>query len=67
VSEATAQMFDPADPDRPVKAFLLEYQTPAIVAGKLLPTIRHQIYAPPDFRNKFMISNELPLKTPPEM
>jgi hypothetical protein len=22
VSEATAQMFDPADPDRPVKAFL---------------------------------------------
>jgi IS66 C-terminal element len=27
VSEATAQMFDPADPDRPVKAFLQEYQT----------------------------------------
>jgi len=26
VSEATAQMFDPADPDRPIKAFLLEYQ-----------------------------------------
>jgi hypothetical protein len=27
VSEATAQMFDPKDPDRPVKAFLQEYQT----------------------------------------
>jgi hypothetical protein len=27
VSDATAQMFDPADPDRPVKAFLQEYQT----------------------------------------
>jgi hypothetical protein len=27
VSEATAQMFDPNDPDRPVKAFLQEYQT----------------------------------------
>ena len=27
MSEATAQMFDPADPDRPVKAFLQEYQT----------------------------------------
>jgi hypothetical protein len=26
VSEATAQMFDPDDPDRPVKAFLQEYQ-----------------------------------------
>ncbi len=26
VSDATAQMFDPADPDRPVKAFLQEYQ-----------------------------------------
>jgi hypothetical protein len=23
--DATAQMFDPADPDRPVKAFLQEY------------------------------------------
>jgi hypothetical protein len=27
VSDATAQMFDPDDPDRPVKAFLQEYQT----------------------------------------
>jgi hypothetical protein len=27
LSDATAQMFDPADPDRPVKAFLQEYQT----------------------------------------
>jgi hypothetical protein len=27
VSEATAQMFDPNDPNRPVKAFLQEYQT----------------------------------------
>ena len=27
VSEATAQMFDPSDPDRPVKAFLQQYQT----------------------------------------
>jgi hypothetical protein len=27
VSDATAQMFDPADPDRPEKAFLQEYQT----------------------------------------
>ena len=27
VSDATAQMFDPNDPDRPVKAFLQEYQT----------------------------------------
>ena len=27
VSDASAQMFDPADPDRPVKAFLQEYQT----------------------------------------
>jgi hypothetical protein len=27
VSDTTAQMFDPADPDRPVKAFLQEYQT----------------------------------------
>jgi hypothetical protein len=27
VSDATAQMFDPADRDRPVKAFLQEYQT----------------------------------------
>jgi hypothetical protein len=27
VFEATAQMFDPADPYRPVKAFLQEYQT----------------------------------------
>ncbi|MGB7747443.1 MAG: hypothetical protein WBN75_09165 [Verrucomicrobiia bacterium] len=27
MSEATAQKFDPADPDRPVKAFLQEYQT----------------------------------------
>jgi hypothetical protein len=27
MSEATAQMFDPKDPDRPVKAFLQEYQT----------------------------------------
>ena len=27
MSEATAQMFDPADPDRLVKAFLQEYQT----------------------------------------
>jgi len=26
VSDATAQMFDPNDPDRPVKAFLQEYQ-----------------------------------------
>ena len=26
MSAATAQMFDPADPDRPVKAFLQEYQ-----------------------------------------
>ena len=26
VSDATAQQFDPADPDRPVKAFLQEYQ-----------------------------------------
>jgi hypothetical protein len=26
VSEATAQMFDPNDPNRPVKAFLQEYQ-----------------------------------------
>ena len=26
VSDATAQMFDPDDPDRPVKAFLQEYQ-----------------------------------------
>jgi hypothetical protein len=26
VSEATAQLFDPANPDRPVKAFLQEYQ-----------------------------------------
>jgi hypothetical protein len=25
VSDATAQMFDPADPDRPVKVFLQEY------------------------------------------
>ena len=25
VSDATAQMFDPADPDRPMKAFLQEY------------------------------------------
>jgi hypothetical protein len=27
LSEATAQMFDRADPDRPVKAFLREHQT----------------------------------------
>jgi hypothetical protein len=27
VSEATAQMFDPDDPDCPVEAFLQEYQT----------------------------------------
>jgi hypothetical protein len=27
VSDATAQMFAPDDPDRPVKAFLQEYQT----------------------------------------
>ena len=27
MSAATAQIFDPADPDRPVKAFLQEYQT----------------------------------------
>ncbi|HTY87092.1 MAG TPA: M36 family metallopeptidase [Candidatus Acidoferrum sp.] len=27
VSDATAQLFDPADPDRPIKAFLQEYQT----------------------------------------
>ncbi len=27
VSDATAQIFDPNDPDRPVKAFLQEYQT----------------------------------------
>ena len=27
VSAATAQMFDPNDPDRPVKAFLQEYKT----------------------------------------
>jgi hypothetical protein len=53
-------MFDPADPDRPVKAFLQEYQTLAIVAGKSLPTICHQIYALPNVRNEFMISNERP-------
>jgi hypothetical protein len=60
VSDATAQMFDPNDPNRPVKAFLQEYQTLAIVAGKSLPTIRHQIYALPNVRNEFMISNERP-------
>jgi hypothetical protein len=39
VSEATAQMSDPDDPDRPVKAFLQEYQI--LFGKKAVTTTKH--------------------------